>query len=359
MELKEGAQVMFIKNNQKKGYFNGKIGKIAKFNKDSIIVEVTNGYDETVPIVVEPFIWENILYTWNEKEKRIEEKVTGTFTQYPLKLAWAITVHKSQGMTFEKVIADVGSSFAAGQVYVALSRCTSMNGLILKSKITPQAIKTDSRVIKFAENEVPETLILEELQKGKADYYYAESRKELKSGNAEGIYDNLIKAIKYRNDLQTDLFKRYFCALLNRFYHNAENSKILQKKLFELRDDFLNLSDEKETLEKDNLGLRDTIQKLNYKIFIFDISLSENKEKIETKDGIIQSLNKKLDLFQKKNDSLNLEIMSLSQKEESLKSEIDKLKKEKKVLEDKNSNLIIEINRVNNIKWYQKLFGKK
>jgi len=359
MELKEGAQVMFIKNNQKKGYFNGKIGKIAKFNKDSIIVEVTNGYDETVPIVVEPFIWENILYTWNEKEKRIEEKVTGTFTQYPLKLAWAITVHKSQGMTFEKVIADVGSSFAAGQVYVALSRCTSMNGLILKSKITPQAIKTDSRVIKFAENEVPETLILEELQKGKADYYYAESRKELKSGNAEGIYDNLIKAIKYRNDLQTDLFKRYFCALLNRFYHNAENSKILQKKLFELRDDFLNLSDEKETLEKDNLGLRDTIQKLNYKIFIFDISLSENKEKIETKDGIIQSLNKKLDLFQKKNDSLNLEIMSLSQKEESLKSEIDKLKKEKKVLEDKNSNLIIEINRVNNIKWYQKLFGMK
>ena len=89
------------------------------------------------------------------------------------------------------------------------------------------------------------------------------------------------------------------------------------------------------------------------------MAYSENKEKIETKDGIIQSLNKKLDLFQKKNDSLNLEIMSLSQKEESLKSEIDKLKKEKKVLEDKNSNLIIEINRVNNIKWYQKLFGKK
>lgn len=266
LELKENTQVMFLRNNWEKGYFNGKIGIVSKIKKDSIVVEIKDEYDETIPIVVEPFTWENILYTWNAKEKKIEEKVTGTFTQYPLKLAWAITVHKSQGMTFERVVADVGNSFAAGQVYVALSRCTSLNGLILKSRITPWSIKTDPRVIKFAENEVPNTLILEELQKGKADYYYAESRKELKSGNAEECYSNLLKAIRYRNDIETSLFKRYFCTWINWFYHSIEKKdkenrslkrrlSEKQKKIEELQTAINGLKSDKKTLERDKAKL--------------------------------------------------------------------------------------------------------
>ena len=257
---------MFLRNNWEKGYFNGKIGIVSKIKKDSIVVEIKDEFDETIPIVVEPYTWENILYTWNAKEKKIEEKVTGTFTQYPLKLAWAITVHKSQGMTFERVIADVGNSFAAGQVYVALSRCTSLNGLILKSRITPWSIKTDPRVIKFAENEVPNTLILEELQKGKADFYYAQSREKLKLGNPEECYDNLLKAIKYRNDTETGLFKRYVCIWMKWLYHRIEKkhrenlllSKKLQerqKKIEDLQAAIYRLNIDKRTLEREKAKL--------------------------------------------------------------------------------------------------------
>lgn len=209
LELKEGAQVIFLRNNWEKGIFNGKIGTVARFEKGIVVVDIVNDLNESVAIDVEPEIWENFAYTWNDDENTFEETVTGTFKQFPLKLAWAITVHKSQGMTFEKVIADIGYSFAAGQVYVALSRCTSINGLVLKTKLTPQAIKTDPRVIAFSEKEISETLLHEELQKGKADYYYEAARKCLKTFDADGCYNNFVKAIEYRNDIGTDVFRRF------------------------------------------------------------------------------------------------------------------------------------------------------
>ena len=102
---------------------------------------------------VKRFVWSNIKYTWNAKEKKIEEEMIGQFNQFPIKLAWSITVHKCQGLTFENIIADLSGSFTAGQVYVALSRCTSLEGLVLKSKISRNVIKTDPNVIKFTELE--------------------------------------------------------------------------------------------------------------------------------------------------------------------------------------------------------------
>lgn len=157
LELKEGAQVMFIKNdsNPAKRYYNGKIGHITKIGKDDITV-VGNDDNETIFVGREK--WENIKYTLNAETKELEESTDGTFEQFPLKTAWAITVHKSQGLTFEKAIIDAQASFTHGQVYVALSRCKSLEGLVLSSPITSDSIKRDLRVDDFnksSEQRVP------------------------------------------------------------------------------------------------------------------------------------------------------------------------------------------------------------
>lgn len=149
LELKIGAQVMFIKNDTDKKYYNGKIGKVSKLEKDKIYVLLPEGNE----IEVKKFTWGNVKFTWNDKDKKVEETIHGEFSQFPVKLAWAVTVHKCQGLTFEHVIADISNSFSPGQVYVALSRCTSIEGLVLKSRIPRSVIKTDPNVIKFTEFE--------------------------------------------------------------------------------------------------------------------------------------------------------------------------------------------------------------
>ncbi len=151
LELKIGAQVMFIKNDKEKirRYFNGKIGTIDSFDDEAIYV-VCDGDDEPIKVLKEK--WENIKYTLNNTTQQIEESVIGSFTQYPLRLAWAITIHKSQGLTFQKAIIDAGSAFAAGQVYVALSRCTNLQGLVLTSKISNSNLFVDERIVQFSKS---------------------------------------------------------------------------------------------------------------------------------------------------------------------------------------------------------------
>jgi len=141
--LKAGAQVMFLKNDVEKRYFNGKIGIVKSLTLDEIIVE-SDGFE----INVGKETWENSRYTLNRGDGKLEQEVLGTFTQFPLRLAWAITIHKSQGLTFEKVMIDAGAAFSSGQVYVALSRCTSLDGIVLLSKIPSAAIFSNENVIK-------------------------------------------------------------------------------------------------------------------------------------------------------------------------------------------------------------------
>ena len=144
LSLKEGAQVMFLKNDLiQKRYFNGKIGVIKTLTKEKIIVDC-----DGAEIEVGKETWENSRYTLNRGDGKLEQETLGTFTQYPLRLAWAITIHKSQGLTFEKVMIDAGAAFSSGQVYVALSRCTSLAGIVLLSKIAPSAIHSNDNVIK-------------------------------------------------------------------------------------------------------------------------------------------------------------------------------------------------------------------
>jgi hypothetical protein len=151
LNLKAGAQVMFIKNDLEKvrRYYNGKIGVVQKVEEDKIWVSCKTGFSEQL-IEVKKEIWRNIKYSINNKTQQIEEQELGSFTQYPLRLAWAITIHKSQGLTFEKAIIDAGSAFAPGQVYVALSRCTSLEGIVLQSRISYKSLHSDEHIVTFS-----------------------------------------------------------------------------------------------------------------------------------------------------------------------------------------------------------------
>ena len=168
--LKPGAQVMFIKNDTSdrgKRYFNGKIGVIKKIEENKVIVQCR---DETGEIEVTKESWDNIRYSLNQKTRKLEEEVLGSFMQYPLRLAWAITIHKSQGLTFEKAIIDAEAAFAPGQVYVALSRCTSLAGMVLQTKIKPTGLYNDSRIVAFSQNGSSSSELVKELAAARKGY---------------------------------------------------------------------------------------------------------------------------------------------------------------------------------------------
>ena len=152
LELKKGAQVMFVKNDpsSEKKYYNGRIGHVVDIVDDIILVQCPGDYE---PIAVEQLEWENSKYIINEQTQEMETEVQGTFKQYPLRLAWAITIHKSQGLTFDKAIIDAAASFASGQVYVALSRCRTLEGMVLATPLHQSSVMSDLRVEDYIEGQ--------------------------------------------------------------------------------------------------------------------------------------------------------------------------------------------------------------
>ena len=169
LELKVGAQVMFVKNDISgaQRFFNGKIGVIQILSEKEIWVEFSNN---PKPICVELYAWENIKYILNEGLNKIEEKIAGTFSQFPIKLAWAITVHKSQGLTFDKAIVDIGDVFAPGQAYVALSRLRNLNGLILNTPVSHRGIDLDEHVAAFTNSKTTVNDLEQTAVHGQANY---------------------------------------------------------------------------------------------------------------------------------------------------------------------------------------------
>ncbi|MGN0002851.1 MAG: helix-turn-helix domain-containing protein [Sphingobacterium composti] len=200
LTLKLGAQVMFIKNDtgEDRKYFNGKIGVIKELNLDKhqVLVGFKDGSED---VVVRRETWENIKYKYNKGEDKIEEEVLGTFSQYPLRLAWAITIHKSQGLTFDKAIIDAGTSFAAGQVYVALSRLTGLEGLVLRSKIAPHAIRTDFQVVDFMKQLVKEDEVDDILKNSQRAYLGQILLQSFRWTSLTEAVDELQESLKDRN----------------------------------------------------------------------------------------------------------------------------------------------------------------
>ena len=168
IQLKEGARVMFIKNDPSGEhlFFNGKMGTVVALGEK----EVSVALDDGITIDVERYEWENVRYKVNDTTKDIEEERLGTFTQYPLRLAWAITIHKSQGLTFEKAVLDLASVFASGQAYVAFSRLRSLDGLVLLSSVTQNGIDNDEKVIDYADNKATEEEMLQACREGRIDF---------------------------------------------------------------------------------------------------------------------------------------------------------------------------------------------
>lgn len=166
LQLKEGAQVMFIRNDksEERRFFNGKIATVNKIDQAGIHVTMNEAGDE---LLLEKETWDNIRYSYNAADEQIDEEKLGSFSQYPIRLAWAITIHKSQGLTFEHAIIDAGESFAPGQVYVALSRCVSLDGMVLHSRIDPKSISTHEEVLTFGKKETREEELARVLEEEK------------------------------------------------------------------------------------------------------------------------------------------------------------------------------------------------
>ena len=201
LELKTGTQIMFIRNDAsgEHRYFNGKLAEVVEIDEQEIHV-VIDGEDEIFKLKKET--WDQKRYSLAE-DKSIQEEVMGSFKQYPIRLAWAVTIHKSQGLTFDRLIIDAGKSFASGQVYVALSRCRTLEGIVLKSKITPEVIFSDKRVSKFQDETHANDRVEEILQTEKYDYS--------------------IKKIASRLDC------KWIAASLEMWYNSAKHSKFLDQ----------------------------------------------------------------------------------------------------------------------------------
>lgn len=215
LEVKTGAQVLFIKNDKERRWVNGTLGTIIGFGdeEDGIIyVRTEDGRD----FDVEREIWSNVRYTFNEKEQKIEEEEIGSYQQFPLRLAWAITVHKSQGLTFNNVKIDfTGGVFAGGQTYVALSRCTSLQGISLQEPIRRENIFVRTEVTNFARNYNNLNIINSALQESKADKQYADAMTAFDKGDMQAVIDNFFLAIHSRYDIEKPAAKRLIRKKLN------------------------------------------------------------------------------------------------------------------------------------------------
>lgn len=239
LELKCGAQILFIRNDKEHRWVNGTLGIIIGFDinegRETIYVHT----DDEEDVIVEREVWSNVKYSFNEQEKKIEEHEIGTYTQFPLRLAWAITVHKSQGLTFKHVKIDfTGGAFAGGQTYVALSRCTSLEGISLKEPLRRSDIFVRPEVVQFSHQYNDNQLISSAIKQGQADKQYHDAIKAFERGDMQRALDALFLAIHSRYDIEKPAQQRLIRRKLNIVNMLREECNLLKRQL-RVKDDQL------------------------------------------------------------------------------------------------------------------------
>lgn len=230
--LKPGAQIIFIKNDFDRRWVNGTIGIISGFDpfEETLYVITDDGKE----CDVKRESWRNIRYKYNEEKKQIEEEELGTFTQYPIRLAWAITIHKSQGLTFSRAVIDfTGGVFAGGQAYVALSRCTSLEGIQLKKPVSRADVFVCPEIIGFAERFNNRQAIDRALKQAQADVQYAAATKAFDKGDFDTFLNEFFKAIHSRYDIEKPVVQRLIRKKLNIINRLREENRSLKQAAIE------------------------------------------------------------------------------------------------------------------------------
>ena len=231
LQLKPGAQVIFIKNDKDKRWVNGTLGIIDYIDEEEGIIGINN--EQGQEFDVEREVWENMRYTFNEKEQKIEEEQLGTFVQFPLRLAWAITVHKSQGLTFRQVKIDFsgGGAFAGGQTYVALSRCTSLEGITLTEPIRQRDIFVRAEVVNFARRYNNGQLIQQAMYESKADREYHDAVEAFNRQDFDACLQHFFLAIHSRYDIEKPVAKRLIRRKLSIITQLQQEVREMQEKM--------------------------------------------------------------------------------------------------------------------------------